>query len=315
MPANLFQKYKLTRMSGQSEIREVFKRLARENHPDTRRSGGGNTREEFNQVNLELKVLMNMKERWNYDRFGKVGQEVDEMAEQVNRGLECIGGYLRWGLYIMFIMPNDVFLNTKMNSLILSLTFLLFDIYNISARRVSTFDPFDYIYFDLTILERSQLVSNWFYAYIFLLITYSHAFTVSWLTKFNTVYQYSRKVLVSMQSQDHVDNREEWLKQEKIITDYCEDIKSALNVQGKPKEQKQTVLEEETPSPVQETRAAEEPQNELKERDTAQNPYLEKGAQEKPVPGKTVWGLIWSIVKPILFVYLSNTVIQFVLSL
>jgi hypothetical protein len=175
---NLFRKYKLNRFSAPEKIRELYRSLARQSHPDMR---GG--RQDFVRMNAELKTLMNDRQRWFYDRFGRLsdGSSAEEQSEQVGYAIQVFMQYLQKAMFVVVFVQNDLNLNTRMSALGLVLAFLLFDLYNITARRMGAKDPLDYIYYDFTLQERSTILRSMFDIFFFLMIAFKFAFEELWV--------------------------------------------------------------------------------------------------------------------------------------
>lgn len=178
-PPNLFRKYELTRFTPPDKIRELYRSLARQSHPDMQ-----GKKSDFVSMNAELKALMNDRQRWFYDRFGKLPSTADpdeEQTEQISFAMGTFMEYLGKGMFAIAFVDNDLNLNTRMSALGLVLLFLLFDIYNITARSSSAKDPLDFIYYDFTIAERSEILKTTFNLFYFFLITYKFAFQQPWI--------------------------------------------------------------------------------------------------------------------------------------
>ena len=119
-------------MSSSQSIRELYRKLARESHPDLR----GKTKD-FHKLNLELKILTNEKSRWLYDRFNlvpKQDEDDQELTLQITKSVSSFIEYLGWGMFVLAASEDEPALNTKMSQLTLTLVFFLFDIYNTLAR-------------------------------------------------------------------------------------------------------------------------------------------------------------------------------------
>lgn len=175
---NLFRKYHLTRFSPPEKIRELYRSLARQSHPDMKGDG-----QAFVRMNSEIKTLMNDRQRWFYDRFGRLsdGSSSDEQSEQVGFAIQVFIQYLQKAMFVIVFVQNDLNLNTRMSALALVLGFLLFDLYNITARRSTSKDPLDFIYYDFTLKERSSIMLGMFEIFFFLMITFKFAFEEPWV--------------------------------------------------------------------------------------------------------------------------------------
>ncbi|MDI6771586.1 MAG: molecular chaperone DnaJ [bacterium] len=71
---DLYEILGVDRRASQEEIKQVYRRLARETHPDVRRDDPHAT-ERFKDVNEAYAVLSDPVKRSQYDRFGQVGSE------------------------------------------------------------------------------------------------------------------------------------------------------------------------------------------------------------------------------------------------
>lgn len=174
---NLFRKYNLTRFSQPEEIRNLYRTLARQSHPDMRGS-----RSDFANMNAELKALMTDRQRWFYDRFGHLSEASpsEVQSEQISYTISIFMDYLSKALFVIVFVQNELNLNTRMSALCLVLLLLLYDIYNITARRPTSKDPLDFIFYDFTLYERSSILREMFTVLFFLLITYKFAFEEAW---------------------------------------------------------------------------------------------------------------------------------------
>jgi molecular chaperone DnaJ len=72
---DLYEILGVDRRATQDEIRQAFRRLAREAHPDVRRDDPHAT-ERFKEINEAYQVLSDPAKRGQYDRFGRVGAGV-----------------------------------------------------------------------------------------------------------------------------------------------------------------------------------------------------------------------------------------------
>lgn len=73
-PRDLYEILGVDRRATQEEIKQAYRRLARETHPDVRREDPHAT-ERFKDVNEAYAVLSDPVKRSQYDRFGQVGPE------------------------------------------------------------------------------------------------------------------------------------------------------------------------------------------------------------------------------------------------
>ncbi|MDR7421947.1 MAG: molecular chaperone DnaJ [Armatimonadota bacterium] len=70
---DLYEVLGVDRRATQEEIKQAFRRLAREAHPDVRRDDPHAT-ERFKEINEAYQVLSDPAKRSQYDRFGRVGE-------------------------------------------------------------------------------------------------------------------------------------------------------------------------------------------------------------------------------------------------
>ncbi len=72
---DLYEILGVDRRASQDEIRQAYRRLAREAHPDVRRDDPHAT-ERFKEINEAYTVLSDPAKRTQYDRFGEVGNDL-----------------------------------------------------------------------------------------------------------------------------------------------------------------------------------------------------------------------------------------------
>lgn len=68
---NLYEILGVDRRATQEEIKQAYRRLAREYHPDVRRNDP-HADEHFKQINEAYQVLGDPAKRGQYDRYGRV---------------------------------------------------------------------------------------------------------------------------------------------------------------------------------------------------------------------------------------------------
>lgn len=71
---DLYEILGVDRRATQEDIKQAYRRLARETHPDVRRDDAGAT-ERFKEINEAYAVLSDPAKRSQYDRFGQVGPD------------------------------------------------------------------------------------------------------------------------------------------------------------------------------------------------------------------------------------------------
>ena len=231
--SNLFRKYGLTRLSTHEEIRNIYKNLARSNHPDTAKGGKGEV--SFPRLSEDFKVLTNERLRWMYDRFGAQNVDIfgqEETAFRFNSALTSVFMYLCKGLFLVAFASNNPSLNTKMGSLCLVLAFLLFDMYNIFVRTHGVKEPFDFVYPDMTLKERMEYFREIFVVYLFMLISYKFAFETPFYEYYKDISTLTlvelKALKTAVKSEEKV--REEILEQERCVLEHSFSISKVLKI-------------------------------------------------------------------------------------
>jgi hypothetical protein len=337
---NLFRKYGLTRFTSPEKIRELYRSLARQSHPDMR-----GRRSDFVDVNTELKALMNDKQRWFYDRFGHLSVEAspsEEQTEQITFAMGTLMEYLGKAMFVVVFVQNDLNLNTRMSALGLVLVFLLFDIYNITARRSTAKDPLDFVYYDFTIAERSEILKTTFNLFFFFLITYKFAFEEPWVVSWLKWVSHTEVLQIAMAHRSTV-ARPHLQDQHIQLTAHRTEVVRCMQLLVSKKKPKQSVqtLEQihandtganrgtfpDNDKPDLSARSPEGDRlNEDLRRgriftpptDNDQTDILIEQIEEEEVqdPRDTsLWSMVWSFVKGIATFYAFNMLIQFLLNL
>ena len=94
MPASYYDILGVGRSASEKEIRQAYRRLARQFHPDVN-AGDKTSEQKFKEVNEAYGVLSNTDSRKKYDEFGDNWKHADQMG----RGRRGPGrGHLRVGL-------------------------------------------------------------------------------------------------------------------------------------------------------------------------------------------------------------------------
>ncbi len=83
----------VSRKASEKEIRQAFRRLARQYHPDVN-SGNKESEEKFKRVNEAYEVLSDTEKRPKYDRYGKNWKHADQMPP--HRQTQDIGAAQAW---------------------------------------------------------------------------------------------------------------------------------------------------------------------------------------------------------------------------
>jgi hypothetical protein len=324
LPPNLFRKYGLTRFSTPEQIRDLYRTLARQSHPDMRGS-----RSDFAKMNTELKMLMNDRLRWFYDRFGKLseGSVSDVQSEQIGSTVSTFIEYLSKAMFVVVFVQNDLNLNTRMSALGLVLVFLLFDIYNITARRPTSKDPLDFIYTDFTLQERSSILKSMFNIFFFFLISYKFAFEEPWVMTWMKWVSHVEVLQLALFRKTSGELQKEVLEQHKeIVRNKIEVIQSmdlSFNKKAGPPPQRQAP---ERPRPGEEPPQG-ETDNDLRQGHiypTAPEPGAEAQIPvEQPQPQEqvndprdtSIWSMLLSLFKGIATFYAINMLIQYLANL
>ena len=213
-PPNIYQKYGLNRMASSSQTRELYRKLARESHPDLRGKTG-----DFHTLNEELKVLTNEKTRWMYERFGRQARDSDdnsESSQQITAAMTSFFSYLGWVAMVLIAVQDEPTMNSKMSVFTFTLGCYLFEVYNILARRPGTTDPLDFIYYDLTIGERGALIRSWLPMFIFLLTMYKFSLQTPWIMGFRNLSKGAIGCLMFLRGTD-AKNHNAWHDQESLV--------------------------------------------------------------------------------------------------
>ena len=225
---NLYRKYGATRLYSSTGFRELYRKLAREVHPDFKGSRG-----DFNSMNTDLKLLTNDKSRLFYDRYGVTNTEVgveEEFAQQLAKAFECFMDYFIKSAFTVVFISDEPNLHTKMSTLGLIMACLLYDIYNLTARTATATDPLDFVYPDLTLHERSILIRQYFGLFFFLLITFKFAFETPWVLRFREIATYSFTVLNYLEEMDVPQHKLEWRRQNKVIRECFYDLAKTMKI-------------------------------------------------------------------------------------
>ena len=82
--ADYYRTIEVGREATQQEIRQAYRRLARQYHPDVN-SGEKDTEEKFKEINEAYTVLSDTESRRKYDRYGNDWKHADQY-EQAGRG-------------------------------------------------------------------------------------------------------------------------------------------------------------------------------------------------------------------------------------
>ena len=84
MPANYYDVLGVSRTATEKDIRQAYRRLARQHHPDVN-SGDKTSEVKFKEINEAYGVLSNADSRKKYDEFGDNWKYADQMG-QARRG-------------------------------------------------------------------------------------------------------------------------------------------------------------------------------------------------------------------------------------
>ncbi len=185
-PKNLFRKHGITRHSSEKQIKDLYRKFARENHPDMRRSAGY-SRKDFAVASQEFKVLTHKSMRLQYDKFGEVNSEANiysNMGFKVTSVLGSFLFYLGQGIFLMAFTSEDQSVRIKSGCFYLTIALLLYELFTIFARTDAMKDPLDFVYPDMTLRERLNFIQTTFLGYLFLFVFYKHAFTLSLSMRF-----------------------------------------------------------------------------------------------------------------------------------
>lgn len=337
---NLFRKYGLTRFSTPEKIRELYRSLARQSHPDLH-----GRRSDFVNLNTELKALMNDKQRWFYDRFGQLSVDAspsEEQSQQISFAMATIMEYLGKAMFVVVFVQNDLNLNTRMSALGLVLVFLLFDIYNITARRSSAKDPLDFVYYDFTIAERSEILKTTFNLFFFFLITYKFAFEEPWIVSWLNWIRHTEVLQVALsqrsaQSKPHL--QDQFLQLNAFKTDIVRCMQLLVNrrrARQADRPRSETLAHDAMAGEAGDqgnyrgNLAARLPEGQLQNEDLRQarvfapptdNDHAdiqieEQDEEEVRDPrDANLWSMVWGLVKGIATFYAFNMLIQFLLTL
>ena len=72
---DLYEILNVNKESNDSDIREAYKKLAFENHPDRKNNNDG---ENFKEINKAYKILSDSKKKYIYDTYGFIGVQFYE---------------------------------------------------------------------------------------------------------------------------------------------------------------------------------------------------------------------------------------------
>ena len=90
---NYYEILGLSRSASQNEIKQVYRKLARQYHPDVN-PGQPGTEEKFKQINGAYEVLSNPEKRRKYDKYGENWKHADQIEEaQAARAREPFSVY------------------------------------------------------------------------------------------------------------------------------------------------------------------------------------------------------------------------------
>ena len=87
--ANYYEILGVPRGAGEKDIRQAFRKLAREHHPDVNQ-GDSTSEDRFKRINEAYSVLSDPDKRQRYDRYGDDwvhSEQIDEAQARARRGV------------------------------------------------------------------------------------------------------------------------------------------------------------------------------------------------------------------------------------
>ena len=94
MAKDYYQILGVPRKASDKEIRQAFRRLARQHHPDVSR-GGKDSDGRFKEINEAYQVLSDPESREKYDRYGENWKYADRLAQE-GRGGQAADEFFTW---------------------------------------------------------------------------------------------------------------------------------------------------------------------------------------------------------------------------
>ena len=185
-PKNLFRKHGVTRHSSEKQIKDMYRKFARENHPDMNQKAGY-SKKDFASVNFEFKVLTHKSLRLQYDKFGEASSEGSIYANMGYKVTSVLGSflfYLGQGIFLIAFVSDEKSMKIKAGSFYLTVALLLYELFTVFGRTETMKDPLDFVYPDMTLKERLDFIQTTFLGYLFMYVFYKYAFSLSFSTRF-----------------------------------------------------------------------------------------------------------------------------------
>ncbi|HRC63283.1 MAG TPA: DnaJ domain-containing protein, partial [Dehalococcoidia bacterium] len=92
MASDLYSVLGVKRDASEKEIRQAFRRLARQYHPDVN-PGNADAEARFKEINAAYEVLSDADNRKKYDQYGDQWQHADQIEEMRRQQAARGGGF------------------------------------------------------------------------------------------------------------------------------------------------------------------------------------------------------------------------------